>query len=313
MQIQSFGARRVLVALMVLPLASCQYVDQLKAIAEIQDAHLAYQTGNYQAAAELYEHVLANDPSMTDAYFYLANSYDNQYRPARRGERENDEYLEKAIDNYVTSVDSTIDPLRTLSLQYLVAAFGPEKANDPGAAEPVLRLMIDTDPSNPDNYFALAKVYEDSGLYEEAEQVFLQVANLRADDPAVYLQLAGFYNRNEEFDKTIEALRNRATLEPDNPEAFHQIATYYWEKAFRDFRLDDEQKEAYVMLGLAEEDNALALNADYVEALIYKGILLRIQANLTTDLELQEQLINDADVLRDRANELNELRTAGAG
>ena len=313
MQIQSFGARRVLVALMVLPLASCQYVDQLKAIAEIQDAHLAYQTGNYQAAAELYEHVLANDPSMTDAYFYLANSYDSQYRPARRGERENDEYLEKAIDNYVTSVDSTIDPLRTLSLQYLVAAFGPEKANDPGAAEPVLRLMIDTDPSNPDNYFALAKVYEDSGLYEEAEQVFLQVANLRADDPAVYLQLAGFYNRNEEFDKTIEALRNRATLEPDNPEAFHQIATYYWEKAFRDFRLDDEQKEAYVMLGLAEEDNALALNADYVEALIYKGILLRIQANLTTDLELQEQLINDADVLRDRANELNKLRTAGAG
>ena len=313
MQIQSFGARRVLVALMVLPLASCQYVDQLKAIAELQDAHLAYQTGNYQAAAELYEHVLANDPSMTDAYFYLANSYDNQYRPARRGERENDEYLEKAIDNYVTSVDSTIDPLRTLSLQYLVLAFGPEKANDPGAAEPVLRLMIDTDPSNPDNYFALAKVYEDSGLYEEAEQVFLQVANLRADDPAVYLQLAGFYNRNEEFDKTIEALRNRATLEPDNPEAFHQIATYYWEKAFRDFRLDDEQKEAYVMLGLAEEDNALALNADYVEALIYKGILLRIQANLTTDVELQEQLINDADVLRDRANELNKLRTAGAG
>ena len=37
---------------------------------------------------------------MTVAYFYLANSYDNLYKPSRRGEAENDLYLERAVENY---------------------------------------------------------------------------------------------------------------------------------------------------------------------------------------------------------------------
>ena len=313
MQMRSFGTRLALVAIMGLPLVSCNYLDQLQAMKVIKDAHTFYQRGDYQGAAGLYEDVLANDPNMIDAYFYLANSYDNLYRPALRGEFDNDRFLEMAIDNYISSVDRQTNPqMRTLSMQYLVAAYGPDKANDPASSEPVLQQMIQSDSLNPDNYFALAKLYEDSGLYDEAEQVLLQVFDLSADDPNSYLQLAGFYNRNEEFEKTIEALRDRAALEPDNPEAFYTIATYYWEKAFRDFRLTEEEEEEYVMLGLAEVDKALELNNDYIEALTYKNILIRMQANLTEDLDRQEQLIAEADVLRDRAEELQKLRTSGA-
>ena len=311
MQMRPFGTRLALVATMVLPLASCQYMDQLTALKVIQDAHTQYQRSDFEGAAALYEEVIANDPNMVDAYFYLANSYDNLYRPALRGERDNDRYLEMAIDNYISSADfQTSLPMQTLSLQYLVAAFGPDKANDPASSEPVLQAMIETDPANPDNYFALAKLYEDSGLYDEAELVFLQVLELRADDPNVYLQLAGFYNRNEEFDKTIDALRERSALEPNNPEAFYTIATYYWEKAFRDFRLSDEAEEEYVMLGLTEVDKALELNTDYIEALTYKNILMRMQANLTEDLDEQERLIAEADVLRERAEDLQKRRSA---
>ena len=314
MQMRLCGTRLALVATMLLPLVSCQYVDEIMAMKVIQDAHTQYQRSDYEGAAALYEEALVNDPNMVDAFFYLGNSYDNLYRPALRGEPENDRYLERAIDNYISSADGQTNlQMQTLSLQYLVAAYGPDKANDPASSEPVLQAMIKTDPANPDNYFALAKLYEDSGLYDEAEQVFLQVLDLRADDPTVYLQMAGFYNRNEEFDKTIEALRDRSALEPDNPEAFYTIATYYWEKAFRDFRLSDEQEEEYVMLGITEVDKALELNTDYIEALTYKNILLRMQANLTTDLDQQEQLIAEADVLRERAEDLQKRRTAGAG
>ena len=313
MQMRSLGARLALVATMVLPLVSCQYVDRLTAIKVFRDANKFYQRADYESAAAMYEEVIANDPNMIDAYFYLANSYDNLFRPALRGEPDNDRLLENAIDNYISSVDIQTNPaMRTLSMQYLVAAFGPDKANDPASSEPVLQQMIQTDPANPDNYFALAKLYEDSGLYDEAEQVFLQLLDLSVNDPTVYLQMAGFYDRSDEFEKTIEALRGRAALEPDNPEAFYTIATFYWEKAFRDFRLTDEQEEEYVMLGLTEVDKALDLNTDYIEALTYKNILMRLQANLTEDLDLQEQLINEADVLRDRAQELQDLRTSGA-
>ena len=36
----------------------------------------------------------------------------------------------------------------------------------------MVQQLITTDPTNPDNYFRLAKLYEDSGLYAEAEQVY---------------------------------------------------------------------------------------------------------------------------------------------
>ncbi len=313
MQMRSLGLRIALVFTLVLPLVSCNYMDQLRAMRVIKDAHTQYQRADYEGAAELYEEVLVNDPNMTDAYFYLANCYDNLFRPALRGEPENDRFLELAIDNYITSVDTqTSAAMQTLSMQYLVAAYGPDKANDPASSEPVLQQMIRTDPVNPDNYFQLAKLYEDSGLYDEAEEVLLQVREMRADDPNVYQQLAGFYNRNEEFDQTIAALRERSVLEPENPEAFYIIGTYFWEKAFRDFRLSDEEEEEYVMLGLAEVDKALALNADYIEALTYKNILMRMQANLTDDLDAREELIAEADVLRDRAQELQTQRASGA-
>jgi len=305
--------RLALVAVLTIPLVSCSVFDRLRALRVIKDAHTQYQRADYESAAELYEEVLANDPNLVEAYFYLANSYDQQFRPALRGEPENDVMLERAIDTYITSAERQNDlQLQTLSLQYLVAAYGPDKANDPASSEPVLQAMIQADSTNPENYFALARLYEDSGLYEEAEGVLLEVADMSSEDPTVFLQLAGFYNRNEQFDLTIEALRRRAELEPDNPEAYYTISTYYWEKAFRDFRLDEEQEEEYVMLGLAEVEKALELNADYVEALTYKNILMRMQANLTDDLDERDALIEEADILRDRAEELQAQRTGAS-
>ena len=140
----------------------------------------------------------------------------------------------------------------------------------------------------------------------------MQVLDMRRDDPAVHMQLAGFYDRNENFEKTIESLKARAAIESDNPEAFYTIGTFYWQKAFRDFRLSDDEEMEYVMLGLDELEKALEINADYVEAITYKNILMRLQANLTDDLDEREALIEEADVLRDRAEELLEQQRSGA-
>lgn len=312
MHTRSFGTRLALIVMVSLPLTSCQFIDELQAIRTFKDANIAYQRSDYPLAVELYNEVLDNDSSLTVAHFYLANSYDQLYRPSLRGERENDEMLDMAIDHYITSVDTEANvEMRTLSMQYLVAAFGPDKANAPAKSEPVLQMMIESDPSNPDNYFVLSKLYEDSGLFEEAEEVLTRVQDLRADDPIVHMRVAGFYDRNEEFERTIEALGRRAALEPDNPEAYYTIGNFYWQKAFRDFQITDEEEMEYVMLGLEQLDLALNLNADYSEALTYKNILLRMQGNLTEDLDEREALIEEADVLRERAEELNKIRRGG--
>ena len=178
----------------------------------------------------------------------------------------------------------------------------PVTAADKGS-ETLLRQLIEAEPSDAGAYIALARIREDAGRTDEAEQLLLRARDL-GDDVEVLLQLAGFYVRTQRFEPAMEALRRRATLEPDNPEAFYTIGTYYWEKAFRDARLSEVEEDEIIMLGLDAMNRALALKSDYVEALVYKNILLRMQANHSDDSDLQERLIDEADALRDRAREL---------
>ena len=311
-------ARLALVAGLGMSLAGCDQYAMLKAKKSFKEANGLYQIQEYDRAAEAYEETLADAaaleaaPELKVAYFYLGNSYDNLYRPSRQGEPENDVLLDYAVENYELAAEQIDEPqLKRLSMEYLVAAYGPDKKNDPGQAEPIVRQMIELDPEEATNYFALAKLYEDSGQYDAAEEILTDARNIRPDDPAVYLQLAGYYNRNGEFEQTIEALQERANVEPDNPEAYYTIATYYWEKAFRDFRLNDDEKAQFVMDGIGEINRALELKDDYMEAMVYKGILLRMQANATTDQDAQDALIAEADDLRDRAEALRLERIAG--
>ena len=313
--------RLAIIVAVTVPLVSCSFYDELTAMRTFKDANLLYGRGDYAGAIEEYKHVLEvidESPEteltavMTASYFYVANSYDNLYKPALRGDAENDSYLDNAANYYRLASERISDPsLKKLSMQYLVSVFGPDKKNDPSSSEPVLRGMIQLDPSDPDNYFALARLYEEAGLFEDAEAVMLEVRNLRPDDPTVHLQLAGFYNRGGDFEQTIEALRQRASIEPDNPEAYYTISTYFWEKAFRDFRITQEQKSEYVMAGLEAADQAIDLNDRYVDALVYKNILLRMQANMSEDVDEQDRLIAEADELRDLAQQIQEEARGG--
>jgi len=300
MLMQSFEMRPTFVSAVAVSLVSCQTMGH----EVLTDAHALYQRGDNAGAAQLYEDVVATSSDLTSAYFYLGNSYDNLYRSARRGETDNGRLLELAIDNYLAAVDRATGPARlTQAMRYLAVAYGPDKANDPASAEPLLQELIRADPSNPDPYLALAKLREKAGRRDEAEQMLLRAGDL-GEDAGAYLELAGFYSRSQQFEQAIEALRMRAMLEPDNPEAFYTIGTYYWEKVFRDSRLTDEEEEEYVVLGLRAVDRALMLNADYVDALVYKNILTRMQANKTEDDERRAQLVAEADRLRNRAVEL---------
>jgi tetratricopeptide (TPR) repeat protein len=303
-------------------LAGCGKMNEVRAMKAFKDGNKLYTANDYREAAQKYEEAIQLDPddhigtcggSPGCVYFYLANSYDNIYRPTRKGEPNNDAYLEKAITNYkLASEKITNNPMmRTRALQYLVNAYGAERLNDPTQAEPVVKAIIDLEPNEPTNYFMLARIYADSGEYELAEQTFLKAKEVRPNDPAVYMQLAGFYNSQGDFDKTIQYVIERTKVEPNNPEAFQTLATYYWDKAYRDFRLSDKEKMQYIQEGMGAVDRALEIKSDYMEAVAYKNLLLRLQANLETDPVKQKQLLSEADKLRDRATELRKQKAAG--
>ena len=287
-------------------------LSSLRAQKAYKEANELYKASDWKDAAAKYEYVLQQDPSRNEVYFYLANSYDNAYRPSRVGEAENDAMIQKAIENYRKAAEVDTNPeMKKLAMQYLVAAYGPDKLNDPAQAEPIVQKMIEIDPNEPGNYFALAKIYEDAGRYEEAEQALMRARDAKPDDVTVYTQMSGFYNRQGQFDKTMEALHKAADMRPNDPQGHQLVSVYYWEKAQKDHTLNDKQKREYILKGIEAADKALALNADYIEALTYKNILLRMQGNLEPDLGKRKALYDQADQLRNRAMELGKKKTAG--
>ena len=113
---------------------------------------------------------------------------------------------------------------------------------------------------------------------------------------------------------TFKEQHGNRTIEvriPVCPDAFYTIATYYWDEAYRDFKLKENEKKEFVGKGVEAVDHALQIKPDYTEALVYKNLLLRLQANMEKDPAKQQQLIKEADRLRDKAQELRKQKAAG--
>ncbi|MBP1604003.1 MAG: putative system TPR-repeat lipoprotein, partial [Acidobacteria bacterium] len=268
----------VLAALSV-AITGCGQLNVLQARKSIKEAHILYAQQDWKRAAEKYEQTINYDPDQNQAYFYLANSYDNLFKPSRKGDPVNDGYLTKAVEFYHKASQVSPDPkTRTLALQYLVAAYGADKLNDPGQAEPLVQEMIRLEPTEPSNYYVLAKMYEDAGMYDRTEETLLKAKEARPNDPGVYAQLARFYNDMGDFDKTMAAHYDRVKVEPNNPEGYYTISVFFWDKVNKDFRLKEPEKRTYLSQGLEAANKALELNPNYIDALVYKGLILRSQA-----------------------------------
>jgi tetratricopeptide (TPR) repeat protein len=317
MKMRSSAAYLALFICLSVTLAGCGYLNQVRAMKAFKDGNKAYAASDWRVAINKYQEaatLTANDAACEwcpAIYFYLANSYDNMYRPARKGEAANDELLNKAVENYKLASEKLTEestPKRSLALEFLIAAYGPDKLADPTQAEPVVQRMIQLAPNEPTNYFQLAKIYEDSGEYQLAEETYLKGRDAKPNDPTVYLTVAGYYNRQGDFDKLIENIRKNIELEPQNPEAHYRLATYSWDKASRDFRLSDKDKMEIILSGLASVNKALEIKPDYVEAMTYKGLLLRTQALIEKDPKKQQDLIREGTALSEKANSMRKAK-----
>lgn len=310
--------RAVSVLVLGLGVAACGQFETLKAKKHFKDANALYMQQDYRKAAAEYEAAIQADPSLSQAYFYLGNSYDNLYKPARRGEQVNDSYLDEAVKYYQMSIDrlaGSEDPadkeLRKRSLQYLAAVYATDKKNEPEKAEPVVKQLIDMDPKDTTNYVGLARIYEDAGQFEKAEEALKQAEAAAPNTIEIQSQIGNFYNRRGEFDKAMEAFGEMTRIEPSNPQNFYQMAVYYEEKVRKDYTIKPAQKADYLQKGIEAVDKALEIRPDYFEALTYKGLLLRQQALLERNPRRQKELIAEADRLRDQAIEVQNRKARG--
>jgi tetratricopeptide (TPR) repeat protein len=310
--LRSGGIVLVVVAIGMATVA-CGQFGNLKARKHFKDGSTLYQQSDYRAAAAEYEEVVASDPNYPGVYFYLGNCYDNLYKPARKGEPENDAFLQKAVANYEKAVQQESGPRKKLALQYLAASYGADKLNDPAKAEPIIKQMIDMDPADTTSYFGLAKIFEDSGKMDDAERVLLQAKAAAPNSPDPLSQLANFYNKRGEFDKAVAAYEDQAKLAPNDPQVYWRLSDFYYEKVAKDYNVPPKQRDEYIQRGLEAADKAISIKKDFIEAITFKNLLLRQQARFEKDQAKQKALIQQADDLVHQVAELQKLKQKGAG
>jgi biopolymer transport protein ExbD/tetratricopeptide (TPR) repeat protein len=261
----------------------------LSAVKSFKDANVEYARKDWKKAAEKYEDVVKHEdamvklPQLQTAYFFLGNSYDQLYKPAKQGDPTNDAYIQKAIENYRKAAEKNQDKAwKKSSLEYLAAAYGSDKLNDPAKAEPVYQEIIALDPGEPANYMALAKLYEDAGRYDDAEasskgQGRQAKRPVGARQPGRLLQPPGRFPKDDRRPGTGRQARaqqprglppGRRLLLGQDPRRLPPL---------------DRREEGLHPEGPGDGRQGLSLNPDYMEAMTYKNILLRLKANITTD------------------------------
>ncbi len=324
----------LLAALLPLVLAGvgCNLV---KAKAAFKDGNARYKEENYRKAIEDYDRAVKLKPNFAEAQFYLASSHQNLYRPGKEGE-ENREHLDTAIEHYEKSLEvnkadtPALKQLRLNTLGALTTIYSEPPLQNYEKALGYAEQIVKDDPNDTKNLQAMAGLYEKFNRIDEAEATYKKITELNPNDVKACGWLAGFYNKtnwdeqgnvfvegtsqgspHSRFDLAISTLEHCAQLAPSDPSGYQKVATYYWDKAYRDPNLSDEQKSTYADKGIEAVDKALQLKPDYWEAIIYKGLLYREKAKVAPPAE-RKKYLDEAQLLQKQAMDLRKEQQAGA-
>jgi tetratricopeptide (TPR) repeat protein len=288
--------------------------SQVRAKSAFKDGNKAYKEENFRKAIEHYERAISLDPAMTEALFYLGSAHQAMYRPGKETP-ENKAHLDEAIRQFKASLEANngatpnLKKVRFNTLAALTGIYSDAPYKDFDQALSFADQLVKENPTDPKNLFAMANLYEKFDKIEKAEETYKKVVELNPDDAKACAALAGFYNKplwegRSRFEDGIGTLQRCATINPNEATGFYKVAVFYWDKAFRDPMLNDKQKDEYADKGLEAVDKALAIKPDYVDGLVYRGLLLRVKAQVTNNPRLRQQYLEEAQTLAKHAKEL---------
>ena len=304
-----------------LSLVSCaEQINMLKARAAFKDANMAYGSKNYVKAIEDYGRVIELDPQdrskvLSHSLFYLGSSHHMLFRPAKEDDPENRAHLDKAIEYYEKTLQH--DPSYRYAIEQLAGIYR-DQLDDFENAEKYFKMILALEPNKPENWYSLGGLYErfhdpdTMPLLDKAIEAYKKPIEFNPQDPGPYKQVAAMFNKYGQFDETMNWLAQARDVQPDNPEGYYTMSTYYWDKVYRDPDLKPAQRKEYIALGTAQLDKALELKPDYVEALIYKGLMLREESKIEPNARKKQALLDEAKQFQDKALELKKQQDAAA-
>jgi tetratricopeptide (TPR) repeat protein len=306
--------------------AGCTLVQ---AKAAFKDGNKFYKEENYRKAIDEYERAVELKPDFAEAHFYLASSNQSLFRPNKDDDPENRQRLDKAVAHYEKSLETNkadtpqLKQLRLNTLGALTALYSDPPLTNYEKALSYAEQLVKDNPDDTKNLYAMANLYEKFGRVAEAEQTYLRVTQQNPNDAKACGALAAFYNkplwddagnvfvenqtkgaRRAKFDAAIGTLERCATLDASDPSGWYKLAMFYWDKAYRDPLVGDKDKDAFADKGIATVDKALQMKPDYWEAIIAKGLLYRVKAQVAPSPKARKEYLDTAVLLQKQAMEL---------
>src|SRR5262245_52393375 len=229
--------------------ASCANV---KAKAAMKDGNKDYKEENFKRAIEGYSRAVELDPDFAEAWFYLGSSHQALYRPGKDS-ADNKEHLDKAIEAYRKSLEvnkqsnERLKKVRINTLGALVGIHSEDPYKNFDTAHQFAQQLVQDNPNDARNLYAMANLLEKFDHVDEAEALYRKIRETNPNDTKACGALAAFYNKplwqgRSKFDQAIDVLQQCAALDPNNAEGYQKVASFYWDKAYRDPLITDEQK-----------------------------------------------------------------------
>jgi TonB family protein len=224
--------------------------------------------------------------------------------------------LQAAAESFAASAPAAAVANASPSPEQAAPTQAPPRDRRPGEAAPEtsqeieLKRAIELNPQGDANLYArLARLQEERGATVQSLRTIDAMLRAFPNDRGPLSLAISSYTKAGRADDAVALVERLAAGDPGDKALQLMVVTYYWELLFKNKGLTPQQSSTFMKNGLDAADRALALDADYVDALVYKNILLRLKAN-AADPTARQALLAEADALRARALELNRARGA---
>ena len=173
---------------------------QVQAKAAFKDGNKAYKEERFREAIQKYERSLELEPDMPEALFYLGSSHQALYRPGKESP-ENQQHLEEALAKYQRSLEvnqgqtENEKQVRSNALAALTGIYSEDPKKNYEEAIKYATLLVQENPNDIRNQFAMANLYEKFDRVDPAQQVYEKVfaenpADVKACDLVTMLLMA---------------------------------------------------------------------------------------------------------------------------
>ncbi|HUP46172.1 MAG TPA: tetratricopeptide repeat protein [Thermoanaerobaculia bacterium] len=187
---------------------------------------------------------------------------------------------------------------------------GNEQNADRAVAE--LRRYLEKQPDDNVAREALINLYLNANRTTDAIEFFRAYLQKNPADLPAVRSIAQLYAKQGNFNESLNWYEKITLLDSKNAESFYIFGVVCYEKVAKNPPADMAERLAIIEKGKAALQRGIQLRPEYFEAMAYLNLLYRQQALVESDPVRQQELLAQADAVRNQAVEIIKARKAAA-